>query len=238
MKVLPLGDSALLLTLGEHLGEESHGQVRAALAALTEAELPGVVELVPAFTTLAVHYAPAEVLAHLPGEEPSPAARLTRVVRDVLLGAAASALPDSRLVEVPVCYGGESGPDLEAVAQHAGLSPDEVARRHAAALYTVHLIGFAPGFPYLAGLPPGLAAPRHASPRARVPAGSVGIAGAQTGIYPAETPGGWQLIGRTPRCLFRADRTPPALLRMGDRVRFRPITAAELAAWEEGPWEG
>ena len=133
-------------------------------------------------------------------------------------------------MEIPVCYGGEFGPDLPFVAARAGLSEDEAARRHAAGEYRVHLIGFAPGFPYLGGLTAELAAPRRATPRERVPAGSVGIAGRQTGVYPLETPGGWQIIGRTPLRLFRLDADPPALLRTGDGVRFRAIAADEFEA--------
>ncbi|HLO67907.1 MAG TPA: 5-oxoprolinase subunit PxpB, partial [Holophaga sp.] len=117
-------------------------------------------------------------------------------------------------------YGGEDGPDLEAVARHCGLAPEEVARRHAGATYRVHFLGFAPGFPYLGGLDPALAAPRLDAPRTRVPAGSVGIAGAQTGIYPLESPGGWRLIGRTPLVLFDPRRPEPCLLRPGDLLRF------------------
>ena len=122
-----------------------------------------------------------------------------------------------------MCYGGEYGPDLEAVAVHAGLSPDAVVARHAAGDYSVAMLGFAPGFPYLLGLDPALHAPRRTDPRTRVPAGSVAIGGAQTGIYPRELPGGWNLIGRTPLPLFDPRREPPALLAAGDRVRFRAI---------------
>jgi KipI family sensor histidine kinase inhibitor len=133
----------------------------------------------------------------------------------------------ARTVEIPVCYGGEYGPDLERVATHAGRSAREVTTLHAGADYVVHAIGFSPGFPYLGGLPSELATPRRATPRPRVPAGSVGIGGTQTGIYPLESPGGWNLIGRTPRRLFDAARTEPALLRAGDRVRFRAVEAGE-----------
>jgi allophanate hydrolase subunit 1 len=136
-------------------------------------------------------------------------------------------------VEIPVCYGGEHGPDLDAVAAHAGLSRDEVVARHAGAGYTVAMLGFAPGFPYLLGLDPALHVPRRANPRTRVPSGSVAIGGAQTGIYPRELPGGWHLIGRTPRALFDPARNPPCLLAPGDRVRFRTITADEFAPLAE-----
>jgi len=136
------------------------------------------------------------------------------------------------VVEIPVCYGGEYGPDLAVVAAHTGLTPEEVIQLHSAAEYRVHAIGFSPGFPYLGGLPPRLNTPRRATPRPSVPAGSVGIGSAQTGVYPVASPGGWNLIGRTPRALFRLHKSPPALLLIGDRVKFRPITPGEFAAWK------
>jgi KipI family sensor histidine kinase inhibitor len=123
-------------------------------------------------------------------------------------------------VEIPVAYGGEAGPDLESAAAELGMTPTQLAQRHAAGEYTVAMIGFAPGFPYLLGLDPALALPRLPTPRTAVPAGSVGIGGAQTGIYPRESPGGWRVIGCTPLALFDPAREPPALLAPGDRVRF------------------
>jgi inhibitor of KinA len=138
-------------------------------------------------------------------------------------------------VEIPVCYGGEFGADLDFVAKHANLTPGEVIEIHSAADYLVHMIGFAPGFPYLGGMSSKIAAPRRSSPRLKVPAGSVGIAGEQTGIYPLETPGGWQLIGRTPLALFRPEQDPPTLLQPGDIVRFRPITPQQFRELKEQP---
>ncbi len=129
-----------------------------------------------------------------------------------------------RLVEIPVCYGSEYGPDLEDVAALHELTSAEVIRRHSAPPYRVQFLGFLPGFAYLSGLPPGLETPRRDTPRLSVPAGAVGIGGAQTGVYPLESPGGWQIIGRTPLILFDLNREPPALLRAGDRVRFVPIS--------------
>jgi inhibitor of KinA len=136
-------------------------------------------------------------------------------------------------VEIPVCYGDEYGLDLDTVAEHAGLSRDDVIARHAAAEYTVAMLGFAPGFPYLLGLDPSLQVPRRADPRTRVAAGSIAIGGAQAGIYPRELPGGWHLIGRTPRVLFDPAREPPCLLAPGDHVRFRMIEAGEFARLAE-----
>ena len=139
----------------------------------------------------------------------------------------------SRVVEIPVCYGGQYGPDLAFVAQHNGLTEEEVIALHVSGEYYIYMLGFAPGFPYLGGLPERIAAPRHEVPRASVPAGSVGIAGNQTGIYPVSTPGGWQLIGCTPLVLFRPSENPPSLLLPGDTVRFRAISTAEMQAWPE-----
>lgn len=131
-------------------------------------------------------------------------------------------LPESRLVEIPVIYGGESGPDLSVVAEHAALTPRQVVELHSSSDYVVFFIGFQPGFPYLGGLDPRLHMPRRAEPRVAVPAGSVGIGGSQTGVYPLASPGGWQLIGQTRTALFDPLQQPPTLLRPGDRVRFVP----------------
>ncbi len=142
------------------------------------------------------------------------------------LGAAAASAED-RLIEIPVCYGGAFGPDLETVALSNGLTCDEVVRTHSSAEYRVFFLGFSPGFPYLGGLPRAIATPRLEVPRKLVPAGSVAIGGSQTGIYPVASAAGWRVIGRTPLRLFRADRNPPTLLWMGDRLRFVPITREE-----------
>lgn len=138
------------------------------------------------------------------------------------------------VIEIPVCYGEEFGPDLEFVANHNGLTPEEVIRIHSSAEYLVYMVGFAPGFPYLGGMPEAIAAPRRPSPRLAIPAGSVGIAGKQTGVYPIETPGGWQIIGRTPIALFVPDSNPPTILASGDRICFRPISRQEYMERKEG----
>lgn len=212
----PLGDAAVLVRLGDAIDETTHVRVRRAFARLLElpAEL-GSTEVVPAFTTVAVHFDLARNPYHVV------AAAVAARLQDL----EAEPLPEARLVTVPVRYGGGNGPDLEYVARYAGLTPAEVVRRHAAGDYLVHMIGFAPGFPYLGGLDPQLACPRRDSPRTHVPAGSVGIGGTQTGIYPFDSPGGWQLIGRTDLVLFDAAREPVSLLAAGDRVRFVEVTS-------------
>jgi KipI family sensor histidine kinase inhibitor len=177
----------------------------------------GLLDAIPGARTLFVVFDP--------GRRASVLARLRRLARE-----RETAPPESRRFQIPVAYGGENGPDLPSLAQERGISPEEVARRHAAAEYTVAFLGFSPGFAYLSGLPSELAAPRRTSPRPRVPAGSVAIGGAYTAIYPEETPGGWTLIGRSPVRLFDAAASSPALLRPGDRVSFEPIGEAQLRA--------
>lgn len=228
MQITPLGDSALIVELGDAINESTHLRVQAAWRALAAEALPGVSEAVPAYTTVTVFYDPAAVVRA--GAPPEGIwGWLGERVRERLKNPPKSAKVKARTVEVPVCYGGEFGPDLGRVAAQAKLSPEDVIKRHAKAEYRVHLIGFAPGFPYLGGLPKELITPRHAKPRMAVPAGSVGIGGEQTGIYPQVTPGGWNLIGRTPLRLFRPQDDPPVLLQAGDIVKFRPVTAEEFA---------
>ena len=160
---------------------------------------------------------------------------LTQKIKDVLAHRSSRklTLPERDLVEIPVCYAADLALDLEEVARHGQLKIDEVIRRHSAAEYRVQCVGFTPGFPFLSGLAVELSTPRRASPRSRVPAGSVAIGGAQTGIYPLQSPGGWNIIGRTPLALFDVQRDPPVLLQAGDRLRFRPISREEFDSWKE-----
>ena len=228
MHISPLGDSALLVRLGDAIDEATHRRVRAACARLEDARVPGMREYVPAFATVAVHYDPAA----LGGE--GAFERVAGAVREALAGLREGSEAEGRLVEIPVWYGGEMGPDLEEVARLAGLDPEEVASIHAAGDYRVYMVGFSPGFGYLGGLDERIAVPRRANPRRRVPASSVGIGGRQTGVYPIASPGGWQIIGRTPLRLFTPEADPPALLRVGDRVRFRAVSPDEFRELEEG----
>ena len=194
----------------DEISLEAHRRVRAALHLLQRAPIPGVANLHPAYASLLLTLEP-------PGPERR---RIEDEVVRRLDAARTVALPEPALVEVPVRYGGEWGPDLAEVAAACGLTPAEVVREHSRAEYVVYFLGFSPGFAYLGGLPPRIAAARRPTPRTRVPAGSVAIGGSQTGVYPLASPGGWQLIGRTPLALFDPRRTPPALLAAGDRVRF------------------
>ena len=232
LEIAPLGDSALIVRVVDDFGRDPDGALNAVhgnLRALELAAIPGVIEFAPAYTTIGVFFDPAGVAGHSPFES------LRTAIENAL---SASTLQnetgiDAPVIEVPVCYDPEFGADLGDVARTAGLAEEEVVRRHASAAYRVNCVGFTPGFPYLSGLPPELATPRRAIPRKEVPAGSVAIGGAQTGVYPSKSPGGWNIIGRTSLRLFDIQREPPALLRAGDRVRFRKISREEFEYFQQ-----
>jgi KipI family sensor histidine kinase inhibitor len=209
-RLVPLGDSAILVQLGEAIDPALNRQVHALDVRLREFSLPGVIETVPAYASVLIHYDPvvltyAQVSDWIKGESDQAEAAISR---------------PPRRIEVPVRYGGEAGPDLEFVATYHKVSPETVARLHASRDYLVYMMGFTPGFPYLGKLEAAIATPRLETPRTRVPAGSVGIAGEQTGIYPVESPGGWRLIGRTALSIFNLASEPPFLFSPGDSVRF------------------
>jgi len=229
IQISPLGDSALVVRRRE--GSSKDWTIMANWASLLrESGQAWMVDIVPAYDTVTVIYQPNLAVKR-------PYHWAADQVRAVLLAGASTehhttGLHEQREIVIPVCYGGDYGPDLEAAAYRSGKSAADFIAAHSAGLYTVVMIGFMPGFPYLSGLSPELAQPRLEVPRSYVPAGSVGIGGGQTGVYPLAAPGGWQLIGRTPVCLFSPMRLEPALLRAGDRVKFLPITEAEFMSWE------
>ncbi len=231
-RLLPAGDSALLIEFGDEIDPAINAQVHALALALRARSLlgarslPGTREAVPTYRSLLLHYDPLRLSLD----------QVIAFAEEALGQLETRARPDPRVLEIPTCYGGEFGPDLEFVARHNGLSVDEVIRIHSSALYPVYMLGFSPGFAYLGGLSKVIATPRLASPRTHVPAGSVGIAGEQTGIYPIATPGGWQLVGRTSLRLFDPQRDPPALFRPGDRARFVPVGPDRFAASWEQEW--
>ncbi|MBZ5200687.1 5-oxoprolinase subunit PxpB [Planomicrobium chinense] len=219
----PLGEGAIVIEAGTEINENTQKKIRT-IAALLEAEPPAwMVEFIPAFTTVAVFYNPATVLYETAKSD----------LEALLPHVEEAAASPSRTIEIPVCYGGEFGPDLEFVAQHNGLTPEQVIDIHTSGTYSVSMIGFAPGFPFISGMSEKIAAPRRETPRLRIPERTVGIAGKQTGVYPIETPGGWQLIGRTPIRLFRPEQEIPSLLRAGDKIVFRRISEKEYDAWKE-----
>jgi len=228
MKLEALGESAVIATLGSGIGDDTLAKVLGFAAAVSEARNPGITDVVPAYATVTAFYDPA-LFRDPPGDAYGAVCRFLESC--AARPGVAGRVPAAGHVEIPVSYGGDFGPDLADVASHGGLSADEVISLHAGADYLVHAIGFTPGFPYLGGLPDALRTPRRATPRLRVPAGSVAIGASQTGIYPVDSPGGWRIIGRTSVALFNPHRQPAALLRPGDRVRFKAISAAELESW-------
>jgi KipI family sensor histidine kinase inhibitor len=211
-RLAPAGDDAVLVRFGAQIDRQANLRAHALAGRLGKLEDEGIEACVPGYCTLLVQYDPA-LLAYAEAAE----------IIHAHIGPALDAPPPGRVVELPVVYGGAEGPDMAFVAERNRLAPEEVLRRHAAVTYTVAMMGFTPGFPYLMGLDETIAAPRLAVPRQLVPAGSVGIAGSQTGVYPLDSPGGWRIIGRTDAVLFDAAKAQPFLLSPGDEVRFVPV---------------
>jgi KipI family sensor histidine kinase inhibitor len=213
-------DQSLLIYFGQQITRKTNEQVRRLLRLLELEPVVGVRNLHPAYCSLLVKFDALQ----WPHEE------LEEKLREYLKRLEEVSLPEPRLVEIPVCYGGDYGPDLDEVAALRGMTPKQVIELHASTRYLVYFLGFVPGFAYLGELPEALVTPRLATPRKKVPVGSVGIAGNQTGVYPFETPGGWRLLGRTPLAMFRTDREGLSLLSIGDQVRFVPISRERFAA--------
>ena len=220
-RIVPAGESALIVEFDERIDPAINARAIACARTAEAARIAGVLDVVPTYRSVAVYFDPL------------------RTDGDALLAtledAAGRPQPESTAtrepVRIPVCYGGDLGPDLAGVAAFAGLAESDVVSAHCAATYRVFMLGFVPGFAYLGIVDARIAMPRHATPRVRVPAGSVGIAGVQTGVYSAETPGGWQLIGRTPLKPFDPSRDQPFLMQAGDAVQFYPIDRAEYERW-------
>lgn len=213
--IYPCGDCAVTLQIGVEISEQVNQEVVAVLETLYHADIPGVHELVPTYTSICIHYDPTVLSFDT----------LYACLNKINVIDNGENKKTGRIVEIPVCYGGEYGPDLTFVAEHNGLTEAEVVERHSNGQYLVYMLGFLPGFAYMGGMDASIACPRLVSPRTKIPAGSVGIAGAQTGIYPLASPGGWQLIGRTPLRMFSIDGEQTSfVLSAGDRVRFVPIT--------------
>lgn len=213
-----MGDRSLLVELGDTISPDVNRRVQQLMLQLQQAPLPGVREIAPGYRSLLVVYDPLTIAA----------AELMERIAEAAARQGLAGLPQAKLLTVPVFYGGDYGPDLEGVAGHLGISSDEVIRLHTETVYRVYMIGFTPGYPYMGELPAALAVPRRSTPRTRVPKGSVGIAQRQTGIYPVESPGGWQIIGWTPIELFDPSRQLPSLLEMGDRVKFEAVRQVEI----------
>lgn len=223
-RLFPLGDVGFTIEFGGDLDPSVHDRVTGFAARVRRQRLPGLIEIVPTYRAVAVYLDPRLADWRTLSE------RLLLLATKPHRGRARP----GRLVTIPVCYGGRYGPDLSAVARRAKLAEAEAVALHAGVVYRVYMLGFTPGFPYMGTVPEPIAAPRLSTPRASVPAGSVGIAGRQTGVYPQSTPGGWRIIGRTPLKLYDPARADPFLLRAGDEVRFAAIDEQEFARLAEG----
>lgn len=224
--VEPVGDRCLLVRLSDHVGLATSQAVHAVTEALRQLGSPVILDVVPAFTTVAVHF-DVSVLDRRAG---SAYRYVKRLVEDVLHSGITTRTELGRIVEIPACYGGEYGPDLEAVAKHCNVTPDDVVARHCAQLQTLYTFFFSPGNPFSGPVDPALNIPRRSSPRTRVPAGSVAIANGLSCIYQTASPGGWHLIARTPLNLFNLANDPPLRLQLGDRLKFVPISPTEFDA--------
>ncbi|MBS4192636.1 5-oxoprolinase subunit PxpB [Bacillus sp. FJAT-49705] len=237
--IKPLGDSALIVQIGEGISPSIHQKVQALSVLVNNYPFDGFVESVPAFNNITIHYDPVVVYQtqmknlvsnHFPL---TPFQIVSSKVNELFQYIDETQNFAARLVEIPVLYGGEYGPDLDYVASYHKISAEEVIRIHTQCECLVYMIGFAPGFPFMGGMNEEIATPRRETPRLSITPGSVGIAGKQTGIYPLETPGGWQIIGRTPLDLFRPDLSPPTLLQAGDKIKFVQISPEEYNEYKE-----
>ncbi|MBB6450126.1 inhibitor of KinA [Geomicrobium halophilum] len=232
----PLSENAIHITLGHNIDPEIHQRVKKIMERVEEEPFHGYVECVPSYTGVTVFYDPINIYHTMEEKKGSPSESVMRYLKKVVdsLDAIPQSKESGNVVTIPVCYDEDFGPDLSHVAVENGLTKDEVIQIHTSGEYLVYMIGFAPGFPFLGGMEDDIATPRKREPRTKIPAGSVGIAGSQTGIYPIETPGGWQLIGQTPVRMFDSHREEPSLLKAGDHVRFKAITYEEFNAYKEG----
>ena len=217
VRFLLTGDTSLTVEFGNEINEAINHDIRAYRIALEKAGIPGIVETVPTYRSLMVHYDPAVIRYGALRE------RLEQLLGEM----GEIKIPPSPVLEIPVFYGGEMGPDLPFVAENAGMSEEEVITIHSGTEYLIYMLGFTPGFTYLGGMSEKIAAPRLKQPRVKIPAGSVGIAGTQTGVYPIDSPGGWQLIGRTPVKMYDPDREVPILPEAGQYIKFFPVTQEE-----------
>lgn len=232
-----LSESAVMITFGNHISKSIHIRVQQFIATLHECKFEGYIESIPSYTGVTIFFDPMTIKRKYMDKNNE-----GRTVYEVVLKILSNiikeldsnlSIKESKVIEIPVYYGPPFGPDIEDVAKVNGKNINEVISLHSEREYLVYMIGFAPGFPFLGGMSKEIATPRRKSPRLKIPAGTVGIAGEQTGVYPIETPGGWQLIGKTPLRLFDSTRKNPTLLRPGDKVQFKPVSLQEFKKLEE-----
>lgn len=216
-KFLPAGDQSLVMEFGNTISPEINGRIRNMVKAIDNSSVEGITELIPTYRSLQIFYNPLKI----------DYASLLSILENLENSLGDEADSSYRIFEIPTIYGGEYGPDIDFVAEDNNLSVKKVIEIHSSRDYLIYMLGFTPGFSYLGGMDERIATPRLENPRTRIPAGSTGIAGSQTGIYPIDSPGGWQLIGRTPIKLYNPEDDPPVLLKAGDYVRFKPVDEEE-----------
>lgn len=230
-KLLPLGDNAITVQFGTEINLANHLKVRQLCTHLDRHPIKGMIEYIPTYNSVTIFY-DLIALNNSHKNKQLPYEIIEQTLKDILRNLTGELIKNQTQVEIPVCYDAEFSPDLKFVADHHRISQKEVIRIHTAKIYYVYMLGFSPGFPFLGGLCKNIATPRKESPMLAIPAGSVGIAGCQTGIYPIQSPGGWQIIGRTPSKLFQPENESPTLLKTGDTITFKPISADEFHTLE------
>lgn len=227
-RILPIGDRALSVEFGNEIDEHINAKLMGFIKLFEDEKIDGIEEFVPSFRAVLIHYNP-KILSY---------ARMVRLVEAILEKNVHEAVHKKRIVQIPVCYEGEYAPDIDFVAEHAGISVDKVVQIHTSKAYLIYMLGFQPGFPYLGGLDERIHTPRLASPRVKINAGSVGIGGTQTGLYPMESPGGWQIIGTTPVRCYNPDKEKAIPYLAGDYIQFVPISQDEFKTIQEQDLNG
>ena len=222
-KILTAGDSSILIEFGKEISPEINHKISATVQLVRDQHIEGILDMIPSFCALLINYDPRIISYE----------KLSRRLEQLLKIDVAAGTRKKKIFEIPVCYGGDFGPDIQNIADHAGISVEEVISRHSSRDYLIYMLGFLPGFCYLGGLDEKIHTPRLSNPRIRIPAGSVGIGGSQTGIYPLDSPGGWQLMGMTPVKTYDPSRDPAILVEAGDYIRFIPIDEGEFRRIKE-----
>ena len=223
IKIVAAGDSSILIEFGREINEEINRKITTTVQLIHAQQIEGVVDMIPAFCTLLINYDPRIVSFE----------KMRKRIQELVKMEVKAGTGRKKVFEIPVCYGGEYGPDIDNIASHAGLTKEEVIQIHSSRDYLIYMLGFLPGFCYLGGLDERIHTPRLANPRMKINAGSVGIGGSQTGIYPLDSPGGWQLMGMTPVKTYDPDRETPILVEAGDYIRFIPIDEQEYRRLKE-----